>query len=142
VGSNLIDLTFKRDGAFLLVRATGGNVKLSGNRGGESRNDELRIPLPGVEVGIPHDLPLPGSRTTQLKVLSQTTDAHSLTLALEAQGSSTYNLPLRVNGVRSAVRVDGGSLTQGAAGRSELNSLRVVFPAAVGYQQQTVRVTW
>jgi len=142
VGSNLIDLSFKRDGAFLLVRATGGNVKLSGSREGESRNGELRIPLPGVEVGIPHELPLPGSRTAQLKVLSQTADSHSLTFALEAEGGITYDLPLRMNGVRSAVHADGASVTQGAASGSGVGSLHVVFPAGAGYQQQTVRVTW
>ena len=142
VGSNLIDLSFRRDGAVLLVRAAGGDVKLSGSREGESRNGELRIPLPGVEVGIPHELPLPGSRTAQLKVLSQTADSHSLTLALEAEGGITYDLPLRMNGVRSAVHADGASVTQGAASGSGVGSLHVVFPAGVGYQQQTVRVTW
>jgi hypothetical protein len=141
VGGNSIDLSFRRDGAFLLVRATGGDVKLSGGHEGESKDGALRIPLPGVEVGVPHDLPLPGSRTAQLKVLSQSADAHSLTLELEAQGGSAYNLPMRVNGVRSAIHADGATVVPAAAS-SGMSGLHVTFPDGAGYQRQTVRVTW
>jgi hypothetical protein len=137
VGGKLIDLSFKRDGAVLVVRATGGDVQLSGARGGE-----LRVPLPGVEVGIPHELPLPGSRTAQLKVLSQSADAHSLTLEVEAQGGSVYDLPLRLNGVRSAIHASGATVGQAGAANPALDSLHITFPAGAGYQRQTVRVTW
>jgi hypothetical protein len=137
VGGKLIDLSFKRDGAVLVVRATGGDVQLSGARGGE-----LRVPLPGVEVGIPHELPLPGSRTAQLKVLSQSADAHSLTLEVEAQGGSVYDLPLRLNGVRSAIHASGATVGQVGAANPALDSLHITFPAGAGYQRQTVRVTW
>ena len=137
VGGSLIDLSFKREGSVLVVRTAGGSVQLTGAHGGE-----LRIPLPGVEIGIPHELPLPGSSTAQLKVLSQTADAHSFTLQLEAQGGSAYDLPLRVNGVRSAIHASGATVNQAAAGSSELGTLHAVFPAGAGYQRQTVRVTW
>ncbi len=138
VGETMVDLEFRREGAFLIVRATGGgDVKLSGSRDGV-----LRIPLTGVEIGIPHELPLPGSPTAQLKVLSQSTDAHSLTLELEAQGGSVYDLPLRVNGQHIAIRAEGATVEQAKAGDSSLGKLHVVFPAGAGYRQQTVRVTW
>ena len=137
VGGSLIDLSFKREGSVLVVRTAGGSVQLTGAHGGE-----LRIPLPGVGIGIPHELPLPGSSTAQLKVLSQTADAHSFTLQLEAQGGSAYDLPLRVNGVRSAIHASGATVNQAAAGSSEPGTLHVVFPAGAGYQRQTVRVTW
>jgi hypothetical protein len=137
VGGSLTDLSFKREGTVLVVRVTGGLVQLTGSRGGE-----LRIPLPAVEVGIPHELPLAGARTAQLKVLSQSSDAHSLTLELEAQGGSAYDLPLRVNGVRSAIHADGASVAQAGESTLRLGSLRVVFPDGAGYQRQSVRVTW
>jgi len=137
VGGSMVDLEFKREGGALTVRTTGGDVKLSGAHDGV-----LRIPLPGVEVDIPHDLPLPGARTAQLKVLSQTTDAHSLTLELEAQGGSVYDLPLRVNGVRSAIHADGATVNQTKAADPGLSSLHVAFPPGAGYQRQTVHLTW
>jgi hypothetical protein len=137
VGENLVDIAFKRDGAFLVVRATSGEVKLFGARDGE-----LRLPLSSVEIGIPHELPLPGSSTAQLKVLSQNTDAHSLTLELEGQGGSAYDLPMRVNGVRLAVRASGATVYQAPVGTLALEKLHVIFPAGTGYQRQTVHVTW
>ncbi len=137
VGGKMIDLSFKREGAVLVVRATGADVTLVGAHAGE-----LRLQLPGVEIGIPHELPLPGARTAQLKVLSQSTEGHSLTLELEAQGGSAYDLPLRVNGVRTAIHADGATVNAAGAGGSGLGGLHVVFPVGVGYQRQTVRVTW
>ncbi len=142
VGGNMIDLSFRRDGAFLVIGATGGNVKLLGGQEGQLKNGELRTPLPGAEVSIPHDLPLPGSRTAQLKVLSQSTDAHSLTLVLEAQGGSAYDLPLRLNGVRSPIHAEGASIQQTSASDRGVGSLHVVFPAGSGYQRQSVHITW
>jgi hypothetical protein len=141
-GDSDVDLELRRDGTTLVVRASNGRVKLTSSDGATGKNGELRIPLPGVEVGIPHELPLPGSRTEQLKVLSQTTDAHSITLELEAQSGSVYDLPLRVNGVRSAIRADGGTVTQGVSANAGLGSVRILFPAGAGYQRRTVRVTW
>jgi hypothetical protein len=142
VGGNMIDLSFRRDGAFLVIGATGGNVKLLGGHEGQVKNGELRTPLPGVEVSIPNDLPLPGSRTAQLKVLSQSTDAHSLTLVLEAQGGNAYDLPLRLNGVRSPIHAEGASIQQTSASDRGVGSLHVVFPAGSGYQRQSVHITW
>ncbi len=144
VGRTFIDLSFKRDGAFLVVRATGGDARLLSGDGSKMKDGALRIPLPGVEVDIPHELPLPGSRTAQLKVLNQTADAHSLTLDLEAQGGSVYDLPLRVNGVpHTAIHTDGATLAQTAVGSAaDGSSLHIVFPAGVGYQRQSVRLSW
>jgi len=142
VGGQLIDLSFRRDGGILLVRATGGDVKLSASHEGVMKDGALHILLPGVEVGIPHELPLPGSRTAQLKVLSQSTDGNSLVLEIEAQGGRACDLPLRVNGVHSAIHADGATVVQATARDSSLGSLHVVFPFGGGYQVQTVRVTW
>ena len=141
-GDSYIDLEFRRDGAMLIVHASNGSVKLIGPNQVSGKDGELRVPLPGVEVGIPHNLPLPGSRTEQLKVMSQITDAHSLTLELEAQGDSAYDLPLRVNGVRSPMHAEGGTIVHADVKNPGLGSLHVVFPAGAGYQRRTVHVAW
>lgn len=138
-GKEMTDLEFHRDGGALVVRASNSNVKLIGVKGAAEKNGELRIPLPGVEIDIPHELPLPGARTEQLKVLNQTVTPRSLTLELEAQGASTYDLPLRLNGVKSAIHAEGATVAGANAG---LGKLHIVFPAGPGYRQQTVRLTW
>jgi glycogen debranching enzyme len=140
-GHELVDLEFKRDGGFLLVHASDSKLKLDGPHGVSGRNGELRIPLSGVEVDIPHELPLPGARTAQLKVPDQTADGHSLTLGLEAQGGSTYDLPLRFNGLKNVAHADGATILPPTDARG-LSRLHVVFPTGAGYQQQTVRLTW
>jgi hypothetical protein len=98
----------------------------------------LRIPIPAVEAGLSHGLPLPGSRTAQLKVLDQHADAHSLTLELAAPGGSQQTLHLRVSDPRAKPAADGAEL--GATGT--LRDLRVSFPPGSGYQQKTVTIRW
>ena len=141
VGGRMVDLTLHREGAFLLVKASDNHIKLMSREGKGENDGALRISLPGVEVAIPHELPLPGSRTTQLKVLSQTQDARSLHLELEGQAGSHYELPLRVNGVRSEIRVEGATLAAGA-GDAGLRRLQIAFPEGAGYQRLRVRVAW
>ncbi|MDI3253453.1 MAG: glycogen debranching protein [Bacillota bacterium] len=136
VGDQRTDLEFHREDGALTVRASNNKVKLAGEK-----NGVLRLALPPVEVGVPHALPLPGAETRQLKVLNQKQDAHSLTLELEAQGGSAYDLPLRLNGLHSRPHVEGASIAQPET-PSALGRLHVVFPAGDGYQQQTVQITW
>ncbi len=54
--------------------------------------------LPVVEVALPHGLPLPGARTAQMKVLSESLEARSLKLELEAEGGAVVMLKVRRNG--------------------------------------------
>ncbi len=136
VGANLTDLEFRREGDAMIVRASSSSIKLAG-----AKNGELRIPLPAVEVGIPHGLPLPGAETQQLKVLDQKEDAHSLAVELEGQGGSIYELPLRWNRARGTVHAEGASLSL-PENHSGLGKLTVRFPQGAGYQKQTVRITW
>jgi glycogen debranching enzyme len=140
-GNGLVDLEFKREGGWLVVHASNSTLKLSGPHGLAGKDGELRLPLPGAEIDIPHELPLPGARTAQLKVVSQTTAAHSFSLELEAQGGSVFDLPLRFNGLKNGAHVDGATIQPGTSAK-ELSRVHVVFPAGTGYQQQTVRLTW
>jgi hypothetical protein len=147
VDGQLVDLAMKREGGSLVVKMIGSSrqISLSGKgglkaSGGGDGSAELRIPLPGVEVGIQAALPLPGASTAQMKVLGESYEGRSLTLQLEAMGGSTYDLLMRLNG-SFAPRVD-GAVAAAASGAHGLPTLHVLFPAGEGYQRATVRVTW
>jgi hypothetical protein len=141
VGANNVDLEFLREGRALVIRSGNSGVKVISPHGIAGKSGELRILLPAVEVSIPHDLPLPGSATQQLKVLSQTEDAHSLTLEFEAQGGSIYDLLLRLNGAHNTIHAEGATVLP-STDASNLGKLHIAFPQAGGYQQQRVRLTW
>ncbi len=119
-GERRVTLRFVREGSAMTVQmepeGAASMPKLAGPAGSSHAGSTLRVPLPGVELGIPDELPLPGAQTTQLKVLEQHADARSATWVLEAAAGAVYTLPIRLNGVRS-VRVEGGTL--GAAPPSE-----------------------
>ncbi len=143
LGAGHYDLEMKKEGRELLVRATGGQsgeLHLESKAAGaRSTAGALRIPLAAVEVGIEHGLPLPGSITSQLKVLNLTQDAHSLTLELAAQGGSRQTLHVRVNDPKVKVTADGAELGSSA---SSVRDLQVSFPVGAGYQQKTVHLRW
>ena len=112
-GDRRVTLRFVREGSAMTVRSEpegpGFVPKLAGPAGASLAGGVLRVPLPGVELAIPSELPLPGAETSQVKVLEQHADARSATWVLEAVAGAAYTLPLRFNGVH-AVRVDGGAL--------------------------------
>jgi hypothetical protein len=142
LGDARIDLDFARQGGQLVVRARSAppQVCLAPQTAPRDRScdatsagaHELTLPLPAVEVGVPGELPLPGSRTAQLKAVGERRDANRYELALEAPGGSEYSLPVRLN--RNGVRVSGADL----AG----STMRVRFPAGDGYQRMSVVFTW
>ena len=148
VHGGMVDLEFRREGGVLRVFMSGGQpaVELVARAtvgGGAppprgAAKGELRIPLPAVEIGIPDELPLPGARTVQLKVLEQHAEAHSARWLFEAQAGSEYRLALRRNGVRD-VHAGGATVEPGetAAGVSSktgaaMETLVVHFPAGSG----------
>ena len=146
VGADHVDVSFFREGASLRVTASSPVLALPG---ATAKQREVRIPLPGAEISIPHELPLPGARTAQLKVLSQSADSHTLTLLLEAQGGTSYDLPLRTNG-RHTLTAEGATVvapeTKQVRGEpaadSALGRLRVHFPEGAGYKEQAIVVHW
>jgi hypothetical protein len=90
------------------------------------------LPLPAVELEIPSELPLPGARTAQLKVLDEKRAANRYEVVLAAPGGSEYDLPVRIN--QPNMQSKGAEL----AG----SKVRVRFPAGQGYQQATVIFSW
>jgi glycogen debranching enzyme len=146
IGGHRVDLTMKREGDVLAVQLGSSSPQVSLRFAGPGKTrkagdpNELRIPLPEVEVGITTELPLPGASTSQLKVLSENHDARSFTLQLEAAGGAIYQLPLRVAATIEP-KVEGATIQAGPSGSTTRN-LRVAFPAGEGYQRATVRVSW
>ena len=164
-GDRRVTLHYARDGAVLRVRVEGEGgappPHLAGPESATATGGELRLPLPGVELGVPAELPLPGSLTTQLKVLEQHSSAHSATWVLEAQAGTSMVLPLRVNGSHEP-HAEGASLlpdppevndrpiggdallptTSASLSATGMRGLAVRFPAGSGYVQQTVTVRW
>jgi glycogen debranching enzyme len=143
VRDELVDLRFARTPNGWQIRAEGkgaNSVTLKSTAAGAKvAAGTLEIPTPAVEVGIDYGadaaLPLPGARTTMLKVLRQQEEPRSLTLLLEAQGNSIQTLYLRQRELHDRLRVEGGTAT--ADGK-----LAVHFPAGEGYVRQQVTLRW
>ncbi len=139
-GASVVDLVYQRTGTTLTIEeqpVTGNALKLTSDLPGAHASADgtrLTLPLPALEVTVPHDLPQPGSRTMQPKILNETRTPHSYTLDLEAQGGTTLILPVRRNASVPHLTVEGGTL-QG-------NALRIKFPNGVSYQPQTVTLRW
>src|SRR3984957_6755542 len=142
IGQSRVNVEMRRSGLTLSVHLTGegaNNIKLrSRATGAKTENGELRIPLPAVEVGIPHGLPEPGGVTSQLKVLDQQTGSHSLRLHLSAPANSDQTLFLRVNDPKVHPKSDGAEVSTDSA------QLRVRFPGGPKgkYVERDVTLTW
>jgi hypothetical protein len=160
VEGGMVDVSFHRDGDALHVDLGAMNMGITLRPTGDAlkeglgglNNNTLAIRLPGAELAIPAELPLPGARTGQLKVLEQHADTHSATWLLEGQAGSEYRLPIRLNGIK-AVKPEGATLAPGSGQEQDaspdvartgniLQTLVVQFPAGSGYTRQTVTVHW
>jgi hypothetical protein len=144
VGDQTIDLRYERNAEGWEVRAdskNGNAIALKSTTPGAhaSARGVLEVPTSAVEVGMDYGadgaLPLPGARTTMMKVLRQEAAARSLTLLLEAQGGSTQRLFVRQRDRRLRVNVDGGTITSDG-------KLEIRFPAGDGYVRRQVTLRW
>ena len=140
LGQSHVNLEMRRNGSSLSVRMAGGGsgaIKLL-SRAPQARmvNGELRIPLPAVEVGIDHGLPIAGAVTSQMKVLDQQQSARTLRLLLAAPANSHQTLFLRVNDPKIHLRSDGTDVSSDSA------QLRIEFPAGTGYVEKTLTLSW
>jgi len=134
VGASVVDIECRRsDGAWVvnLVQREGPPVRLEG-AGGDGRS--LQFPVPAVEIQLPHGLPMRGSRTGGLKVLSETRTPRSLRLELEASGG-TFDLKLRRN-TKAAVTAEGATLQSNG-------DLQISFgEATTSYATRVVTLRW
>lgn len=124
----------------LSVRVTGESATqitlASCSPGARINSRELVIPLPAVEVGIPHGLPQLGSETSQIKVLEERVMGRALHLQLSAPAGSVQFLALRRNDPRVRLQVDGAELSP------DSTALLVRFPSGTGYIQKEVSLSW
>jgi glycogen debranching enzyme len=140
LGSSDLDLQMKREGTSLLVRAKGDVVLGSLTPGASVSAGVLRIPLPAVEVGIPHALPQPGAVTQQMKVLDQQYSSKELTLRLSAIAGTHQAIDLRVNDPKAKIHLEGAKMSQ--PNNSSLPTLQVDFGAGDGYIEKTIKIMW
>ena len=142
MGASRLDLKFKRSTSELVVEAIHAPADMqlaSQSPGARIKGTMLHIPLPPVEVSISHQLPQFGAETSQLKVLDQQTNAHSLVLNLSGKGGETYTLLLRENTTGLKLRADGATLGELKQG---LRTVSVTFPPAPTYITKTVQFSW
>jgi hypothetical protein len=133
VGDSEVELACRREDARLLVDARvtpPGSVCLE-TRGQEDApgcSTRLVIPLPPVEISVPHGLPPPGAETGQLKVIAQEASADRVVVTLEAPGDAAFKVPVRFN--RPGIKVSGAELTA--------DRLLVRFPHGAGFQRRQI----
>ena len=139
VGDSVCTLTLERVAGRLRARSvttSGPTVLLSG--GGTSAQT-VSLHLPGVEAALYQPLPAPGSRTSQVKVLSERYGSRSLTIELEGPGGSQAGLEIHTNNVRN-VQAHGATL--GEVRGDGTQHAMVNLPAGKGYQSATIVFTW
>ncbi len=143
LGDSRLEVEFTRDAQRLVVRARSASPEVLCLASDQAAREqpcretasvlhELVLQLPAVEIGIPRGLPLPGSRTSQLKVVGERRMDNSFEADFEAPGGTEYDLLVRLN--RSNVHASGAELS---ASRMHLR-----IPAGLGYQRASVRFTW
>lgn len=141
LGSEQLDVSLDRRGAQLIVRAA------SRGKGAfclelQTTSQHCDHPIPGVhtvsiplspvEVEIPAVLPQEGAKTEQLKVLDEQISSRQAAFTFQAQGGSSYALPVRMN--RPGVTLKGGEIVAG--------KLCIHMPDGAGYQSRTVIFAW
>jgi hypothetical protein len=144
VGKSVCSVSYQRDEPAMRVSLktlSGTKVLLkSRSLGSHVAGDSAIVALPDVEVAMPHGLPLPGARTEQIKVLAQSSEAHSATLDLEGQAGSAVELAVRLN--KTGLKVQATGATLGTMRADGLQRLLVTFPTGVDYQAQRVVLSW
>jgi glycogen debranching enzyme len=131
LGDSVLNLHYRRTGAVMEVNVqdvSGPPVTLQNGK------QTISMPLPAVEVSIPHGLPPRGSRTAQLKVLNESYQDRTMRLEIEALGGSEWAIPVRLNNTSLKVRVDGAELANG--------ELRVRLPSGTRYVSHTITIAW
>jgi len=143
VGETDVNLEMERAAGELHVRAitqepetlclTASSLPHRACHGAAAKTHNLTVQLPKVELAIPAELPEPGERTMQLKVLEEKWGPLSATFVFEAQAGAVYNLPLRLN--RRDATVSNAEIHGG-------NTLHMQFPSGQGYVKKTVTFQW
>ncbi|HET8638187.1 MAG TPA: glycogen debranching protein, partial [Acidobacteriaceae bacterium] len=132
VGPALVDLEYKRTGGVWNIRASSPSPVCIAPANTDTCAQEITVRNPSVEIAIPAVLPLPGSKTQQLKALSEEWTGNHADFTFAAQGGTAYDLPLRLN--RANPRIVGAELHG--------SRLHLQFPNGNGYQELHVTFDW
>lgn len=147
VGPSVCTLNFKRQGQTMNVSVqtiSGDMVHLTSSNGGATVGADglsLAFALQAVEIALSPELPLPGARTSQAKVLDEVVGSHSLQLEIEGMAGTVTELKLRRNAANVNLKVEGATIVAANAADG-LERLVVRFLAGRGYQEQAVTLRW
>jgi glycogen debranching enzyme len=114
VKGGFTDVHFKKEGAKLIIEATGA--------------PRIELPLPPFEVNVPASLPAPGAPTSFPKILAQSANSFDI----EGIGGTTAEIDVRF--IKPPTHITGATL----AGKK----LTVHFPPGEGYQRTSIQFTW
>ena len=144
-------LLFTRKDATLevLLKAPAGWRLVSDAAGAAGKTTRLEFALPELEADLPFDMfePLPGARTSQLRVLRSEYREHRLMLTVEGIAGSSGTLNLIRRGLfLPKVQSDAGErgVTIGMPDSADTKALplKLSFPAGTGWKTITVTLTW
>jgi hypothetical protein len=159
LGDQLVDVLFIRDHDRLKVELRNNTSKqplhlqsdlpaLKTTTHAAGAAAEIALALPAVEVSLPtHALPTPGSRPSQVKILSTQYGARSLTIKLAGSAGTSTTLILRrnqnVNPTLSNAQPE-PKKSESKPGKEDLDprSINVNFPVGQGWQTQQVTLSW
>ena len=97
-----------------------------------ARLHELALSVRPVEIYLPAELPEPGSRTHELKVVDEQYDDRSARITFSGPAEGRYHIPLKRN--LSGITVDGATASD--------QELLLTMPPGSGYRTQTVTFRW
>jgi len=141
VGNSSVDLLFTRNAGYLTWQIQGANpvgIKLATTELGAQQHgrDRIDIPEPAVAIDVPVSAPLPGARTSSVRVLNQSPASHFLKITLEAPAGSSFRLPLFTFWPVQKLDVSGAELSDNGS------VLTGRFPEGDGWKTTTVTLTW
>lgn len=143
VGETRVDVSLRRAAAELLIEArasqpavlclTSGSLEEARPcTDGPRKEWRMRMALPPVELEALHELPAPGARTAQIKVVDYQVQPARVLVIFEAPGATVHRLHYRLN--RPGARISGAQAGEG--------TLTLCFPQGEGYQTQVVSFEW
>ena len=152
VSPDTVDLAFiqSKDETTVSVRGSNsGGIKLVSMESAAKSlpNATLSIPRPAVEIGSFFEKPIPGSRTQNTRILSQTYAAHQLTLTVQGPAGSQAELPLVLSSPALKLHADGAELMDTPQSKEDKTpgralAVTVHFPSGEGWKTATVTLTW
>ena len=100
-----------------------------------ARQHTLNVPLPEVEISLPHTPALEGDRDHAPRVIHVQNSQRRITLVMELLSGTTVALPIHVN-------VPGAQTFKAHGAQVKNGELIVTAPAGAGYQRQSVELRW